>query len=164
MNQRAIIVAVVLFIVIVLGMFAYARMKSAEVNKVEPLPETPQKEEYAEIERIDAKHYFKDGTHTVAGEIMMPTPCDLLESRAVKTATSSPDYPYPDQIGLEFTVINYTGAVCAQVITPQRFKVSFEAGEDALIGATFKGEKVMLNFVEAGPDENPDDFELFQKG
>lgn len=158
MNQRALIVAVVFFVVIVIGMFAYARFKSNELRNAEPLPPAAPAEQSPEITYIDAKHYLKNGVHTIAGEIMMPTPCDLLESNAT-VGTSS-----PEQVTIAFTVINNTEGVCAQVITPQRFKVSFEAGENPLISATFKGEKAILNLVEAEPDENPDDFELFIKG
>lgn len=159
MNQRAIIVAAVLFIAIVIGMFVYARWKSNELRNAEPLPPAPAVAQPTEITHIDAKHFFKDGTHTVAGEIMMPTPCDLLEAKVAFIAKS-----IPEKVGLAFTVINNTNGACAQVITPQRFKVSFEGTTDATITATLKGREVILNLVEAGPDENPDDFELFQKG
>jgi hypothetical protein len=158
MNQRAIIVAVILFVAIVGGMFAYARMKSAELQTVIPVPEAPKKEEPESITRIDAKEYFSGKTYTVAGKIMLPTPCDLLESKAtVSTST-------PEQVAIAFDVINNSGGACAQVITEQRFKVRFDASKDAVITATWKGVPVTLNLVEAGPNENPDDFELFIKG
>lgn len=158
MNQRALIVAIVLFVVIVGAMFGYAYMKRAELQTATPVPAAPQKDEVPGITRIDAKHFFKEGTHTIAGEIMMPTPCDLLEASPVALESSL------DEVTIAFRIINNTEGVCAQVVTPQRFKVSFSANEGAVIKATFKGEPVVLNLVEAGPDENPDDFELFQKG
>ncbi len=155
MNQRALIVAVILFVVIVLGMFAYARFKSAEMS-VEMPP--PQEKPAENVSRIDAKHYFKDGKHTVAGEIMMPNACDLLKWDAVVRESS------PEQVTIAFDVVNNTKGVCAQVITLQRFKVEFEASEAAIIDATFKGREVQLNLVPARPDENPDEFDLFIKG
>ncbi|MBI4087140.1 hypothetical protein HY416_04150 [Candidatus Kaiserbacteria bacterium] len=158
MNQRAIIVAVVLFAVIVLGMFLYARFKSDTLRTAEPAPVTSPVNQPSGITHVDAKHFFKDGMHTVAGEIMMPTPCDLLEVSPISLESSL------DEVTLAFRITNSTEGVCAQVVTPQRFKVSFEANEGATIKATFKGEPVTLNLIEAGPDENPDDFEVFIKG
>lgn len=158
MNQRAIIVAVILFVLIVLGMFAYARMKSDEISKAEPVPLPQPKEQPTGITHIDAKHYFTDGTHTVAGEILMPTPCDLLESEAVIKESA------PEQVIIALSIINNTDGVCTQMITPQRFKADFTASADATIDATVNGKPVTLNLVEAGPDENPDDFELYIKG
>jgi len=158
MNQRALIVAVVLFVVIIGGMFGYAYLKRAELQPATPVPTPPQKEERQNITHIDAKHFFTDGTHTIAGEIMMPTPCDLLEAGPIALESSL------DEVTVAFRVINNTEGVCAQVVTPQRFKVSFEANAGAFIDAIFNGSPVTLNLVEAKPDENPDDFELFIKG
>lgn len=158
MNQRAIIVAAVLFVIIVGGMFAYARFKSREMETAAPVPTMPQKDVLGDMTHIDAKHYFRGGTHTVAGEIILPTPCDLLESKAVVRESA------PEQVAIELAVINNTKGVCAQVLTPQRFKVDFKASEAAVITATFKGRDVILNLVEAGPNEDPEDFELFIKG
>ncbi len=158
MNQRAIIVAVVLFVVIVGGMFAFAYMKSTELKTTLSVPDAPKKEE-GQIMRIEAKHFFSDGTHTVAGEMILPTPCDLLEAEAIDRESFS------EQVIIAFTVINNSdGLSCPQVETPQRFKVRFDASEGAVIEAIFKGNPAILNLIKAGPGENPDDFELFIKG
>lgn len=157
MNQRAIIVAVVLFALIILGMFAYAYVQNREVATVDPMPEE-EIEDNGAITRIDAKHFFSDGTHTLAGELMMPTPCDLLDANALVRESD------PEHVTLAINVINNSEDMCAQVMTPQRFKVSFDASENAEIDATFRGETVTLNLIEAGPNEDPDDFELFIKG
>lgn len=156
MNQRALAVAIVIFVLIIGGMFGYAYMKKNK-QAAEPMPEQPQEQEM-EVTRVDAKHFFSDGTHTLAGEIMMPTPCDLLDANAVVRESS------PEQVTLILDVINNSEEMCAQVMTAQRFKVSFVASEEAVIDATFRGEPVTLNLIEAGPNEDPDDFELFIKG
>ena len=158
MNQRALIVAILLFAVIVGGMFGYAYLKRGQLQTATPVPTAPPQDNTPNITHIDAKHFFKDGVHTIAGEIMMPTPCDLLEASPITLESSR------DEVTVAFRVINNTQGVCAQIITPQRFKVSFEANKGAIIKALFKGEPVILNLIEAGPDENPDDFEIFQKG
>ncbi len=160
MQQKTIVISVALFLVIVVGMFMFAYLKKAEV--VNP-PVTDEQTDvagevkYASITRVTAKHYFKDGVHTLAGEIPMPTPCDLLEADA--TVAES----FPEQITVNFDVIN-NAEFCAQVITPQRFKVSASASEGATFSAMFMGRQVELNLVPAAEGESPDDFELFIKG
>ena len=57
-----------------------------------------------------------------------------------------------------------TGEVCAQVVTPARFKVSVGADKNAKLSATFNGQPVTLNLIEAAPGENLDNFELYIKG
>ena len=157
--KRALIVAVVVFVVVVAGMFGYARFVKEKLRQTEAVPTAPtQKRETERITHVDAKHYYKDGTHTIAGEIIMPTPCDLLKADAVVKESA------PEQVTIDLTIINNTQGVCVQMVTPQRFKVSFNGGADAKIDATLNGEPVTLNLVMARPDENPDDFEVFIKG
>lgn len=160
MNQKSIILIVSLFVLIVAGMFIYAQLKKSELQQVEVIPTEEQEPvvvPYADITRIDAKHYLIDGVHTLVGEVSMPTPCDLLEAQAVVAES------YPEQVTVEFSVIN-TAETCAQVITPQRFKVDFNASAEASIRATFMGRDIELNLIPAGPGELPEDFEVFLKG
>ncbi len=154
MNTRALLIAGILFVLIVLGMFAFAEYKKSLI-KEEPAPEEPIVEEDAM--RIDAKHFFINGTHTLAGEIMMPTPCDLLETDAIVRESM------PEQVTVAFEVVN-NSEMCAQVMTAQRFKVDFAASEGASIDATYKGKPAILNLIPAGPNETPEDFEVFIKG
>jgi hypothetical protein len=160
MNRRVIIVSVAIFIVIVAGMFVFAYMKRNEAAPKMPSTENAQPQEevkYASITRITAKHFFADGVHTLAGEVPMPTPCDLLQANA-RVEESSPEH-----VVVDFTVIN-NAEFCAQQETMQRFKVSANAGADATFSATLEGRPVELNLVPAAPGETPDDFELYQKG
>ncbi len=158
MDKRTVVLVVTLFALIVAGMFIFAYLKRQEVSTPAPVivveePVVP----YADITRIDAKHYFVDGVHTFVGEIPFPTPCDLLE------ATSTVMESYPEQVRLDFTVIN-NAEMCAQVVTAQRFMVSATASEAATVTATFMGRPVELNLIPAAPGERPEDFELFIKG
>lgn len=160
LNQKAILVAIVLFILIVVGMFTFAYLKKSEITQevTDSSLEQPQADvAYAAITRVDAKHFYDDGVHTLVGEIAMPTPCDLLEAEAVVMES------FPEQIRVNFTVVN-TAEFCSQVVTPQRFKVSAAASEEATFSATFMGREVELNLIPATKDESPDDFELFIKG
>lgn len=154
--QRALIAAAVLFVLIVGGMFAFASWQRSALE--EPRPEPPVvPEEPVATHRIDAKHFYDGTTHTLVGEVLMPTPCDLLEAEAIVRES------LPEQVTIAFTVINNAEA-CAQVVTPQRFRVDFDASESAVLEATWKGEPALLNLIEAGPEETPEDFELFIKG
>jgi len=159
MNQKVVVISIALFILIVAGMFGFAYLKKNEVAKQQQQEEEVPQEEvaYASISRVDAKHFYIDGVHTLAGEIMMPTPCDLLEAE-IRVMES-----FPEQIVIDFNVIN-TAEFCAQQQTPQRFMVSASASENATFSALLMGRTVELNLIPAGPGDTPDDFELFIKG
>lgn len=160
MNQKTIVIAVALFVVIVIGMFTFAYLKKSEIENSQVLPEV-QKDagevKYASVMRITAKHYFENGVHTLAGEIPLPTPCDLLEAEA--TVAES----FPEQVAVNFTVLN-NAEFCTEQVTSQRFKVTANASADATFSATFMGRPIELNIVPAAEGETPDDFELFIKG
>lgn len=159
MNQKSIVLTVTLFILIVAGMFIFAHLKKSEIEQT-PIATEPTPAEvvpYADITRVDAKHYFIDGVHTLVGELNMPTPCDLLEANA--TVMES----YPEQVIVDFNVINNTDT-CTQVVTSQRFKVDFAASAEAMIKARFMGRDIELNLIPAAEGETPDEFELFIKG
>jgi hypothetical protein len=107
---------------------------------------------------VTAKHQIKARVHTVAGEIDMPTPCDLLEWDV------SISESYPEQVLIKFKTVNKSEGLCAQVITPQRFMVQFEASRRASITATLDGEKIILSLIKVKEDEDIDQFEVFIKG
>lgn len=156
MRQREIVLVCGLLGAIVLGMFTYTYMAKTTPPAVsepvitEPTP-TPL------VTRIDAKHFYRDGQHTIVGEVMMPTPCDLLTYESVVQESM------PEQITFAFDVIN-NSEMCAQVVTPQRFMVSATGSEQANLSATFDGVAIELNLVEAAPNETLEDFELYFKG
>jgi hypothetical protein len=159
MNRNVVIWVVAIFLIAIAGMFVYAYIARNAID--EPLePQTPAQTDptaYDHITRIDAKHFFIDGVHTIAGEVILPTPCDLLEADATVAESM------PEQVTVNFNVIN-NAETCAQVETPQRFAVEFQASEEADIRARFMGRDIELNLVDPLPGETPDDFELFIKG
>ena len=105
---------------------------------------------------ITAKHAYQSGTHIVAGEVPLPTPCHLIEANG----SASED---KKTVLLEIASSIKTDEMCAQVITPARFKVIVKAVQSAEITATLNGQAVTLNLIEAGPDEDLDNFELYIK-
>ena len=159
MSQRAIILTIFLFVLIIGGMFGFAFLKNQEVAQpvAEPAAEETTELAYPSVTRVTAKHFVSDGVHTLVGEIELPTPCDLLEARA--TVAES----FPEQVTVDFSVIN-NALTCAQVRTPARFSVSFSASEEAEITARFMGRALPLNLVPPEPGETPEEFELFIKG
>jgi hypothetical protein len=159
MDKRSIILVVSLLLLIVIGMFTFAYLKRSEMVVAPVVPEPTEEVPmlYPEITRIDAKHYIIDGVHSFGGEMVLPTPCDLLEVDAVVMES------FPEQIGLNFTVIN-NSEMCAQVMTTQRFMVSATASPEASVSATFMGRSVELNLIPAQAGERPEEFELFIKG
>jgi hypothetical protein len=160
MNQKTTILIASLFALIVAGMFIFAQLKKNELEQsvVTPADELqPAVIPYADVTRIDAKHYFIDGKHTLVGEVLMPTPCDLLEASPIVAESM------PEQVSIDFSVINTTDT-CARVVTAQRFKVDFDASEQASIKARFMGRDIEFNLIPAAPGELPEDFEVFIKG
>lgn len=160
MGKNNIIIATTILALIVVGMFTFTYIKKQEmqVDKSETSPVViDETSPYGDIIRIDAKHFFINGKHTLAGEIAMPTPCDLLnwDTRILESS--------PEQVMIDFKVVNHA-QTCAQVVTPQRFLVSFEASEQAKIRAFIMSREVELNLIPPMEGETPEDFELFIKG
>jgi hypothetical protein len=165
MNRKAVLLAFALFVAIVGGMFVFAYLKNAGAPNVpaDTTTDTPvaEVEEKPLITRVDAKHYYtvvgEGGVHTVAGELMLPTACDLITNNVVLLDEGK-------RAVISFDIVNNSNSDCEKATAPQRFKIGFPAAKDITIEAVFMGETIPLNLVEAGPGESPADFELFIKG
>ncbi|MCI0566531.1 hypothetical protein L0Y46_05055 [bacterium] len=158
-NTIAIVVLVIVAILVLI--FAYIQsvrtaQENAEWNEWINHPAAPANEENIKI--ITAKHQYKDGVHTIAGDVELPTPCHILETEA----RISQDAP-SEQVTIVFASKS-SDPECDPIIVSERFKVVFKADEDAEILGIFDGENIILNLIEAGPDENLDEFELYIKG
>lgn len=159
MSKKVIILVSLIFILVTGGMFGFAYLNKQDTADTAPVvPEVVgnKKNTYG-ITQIDGTHFYIDGVHTIVGELPMPTPCDLLATDATVAESM------PEQIMLRFDVIN-NSPTCIEQETTQRFKVSATASNQATFSATFMGDTVKLNLVEAAPGETPEDFELFIKG
>ena len=161
MNNKTIILASALFLLIIVGMFGYAYLarQSATSLPTTPPPLAPAAPAvlYPDITQIDAKHFFADGEHTLVGSLVMPTPCEVV------TADATVAESFPEQVTIAINVVR-TEDMCAQVLTEQRFQVSFSASEQASITAQFMGRDISLNLIPAAPGETPDSVEFFEKG
>ncbi len=161
MQQRQIFLALFIFVLLIAGMFGFAYLKRAEYenkNLSDRAATTSSQESSVEIKRINAKHFFdkKEGVHTLVGSIAMPTPCELLNYTSSVTEGGA-------QALVSFTTVN-NSENCAQVVTDQRFKVSFKAEENVQIKALYNTSPAEFNLFPGAEGENPADFELFIKG
>ena len=158
MSNKLIALIIGVFILIVAGMFGFAYLKKAEAPATLTPVETPTPVADAyNITHIDGKHFFSNGVHTIVGALTLPTACDLL------TATSTVSGSAPEQIMLDFSVINHS-TDCAKQPTEARFKVSATASTSASFKAQFMGKAVELNLTEAAKGETPEQYELYIKG
>lgn len=158
MKNKGVVAAIVIFMLIIAGMFIFAFLKRSEIaDPGTQNQQTPVSSPYDSITRVDAKHYYIDGTHTLVGEFLMPTPCDLLnwDTRIAESM--------PEQVTVAFTVVNNSD-MCAQVVTPQMFSVSFDASANASIKAMLNDRPLELNLIPAAPGERPEDYEFSGKG
>lgn len=154
-----IIIGVLIAIALLFAASWYFSSSTGEIpgggSQIAPPNDTPAIAE--PLVTITAKHQFNDSTHIVAGEYGVPTPCHILETE-VEVAE-----PIPETVTIHF-ITRTEAEVCAQVITRARFKVFIEADENANIQATLNGKDVILNLIDARPDEDLEEFELFIKG
>lgn len=161
MDKKTIILASSLFVLIIVGMFGYAYVARQATVTSDVLPESTASSTndipYSSITRIDATHFFINGEHTLVGSIIMPTPCEVVE------VSSTVAESMPEQVLLDFSIIN-TAEMCAQVLTEQRFSVTFSASAEADISGVFMGRSMQLNLTPAGPGETPETIEFFNKG
>lgn len=157
MNQRALMIAAALFALVVAAMFGYSYVKKSELESPAPVfVGTP--EESGEEVLVNAVHFFKDGQHTVVGEVVMPTPCHLIQSD-VSVAESM-----PEQVTIALLVVN-NADTCAQILTPQQFRADFSASQGASISLTIDGKRAKLNLRDAAEGEKPEDIgEFYFKG
>ncbi len=153
-KKSTVVTSVVAILLILVGTLVYVKYIKPN-NDVTPTGQVQGETE--EKMTITAKHQFKNGKHIIAGDIDLPTPCYVLDSK-VNVAESA-----PEQVTLVFTATTQ-GEVCAQVITTERFKLEFQASEQANISATWNGKPATLNLIPAGANEDLNNFELFIKG
>lgn len=140
---------------IIFGIYR-SRSQFGAISVPPPLDVTAPKAEAGEI--INAKHQYREGKHTYAGTLGLPTPCDLLQSDVIRDPLN------PNKVGLAFKSVYEGAELCAQVITPRPFKVTFAAPEKIDLTVTYNGKPIRFNVFEVPKTENLDDFEINIKG
>jgi hypothetical protein len=163
MNKQSAIILISVVIVTVLGVMV---LRSSSDQMVQPQPAANQQATTTEnesgiVRTIDAVHQYQpdQGRHIVAGTTTVPTPCHQLSAETEVRESS------PEEVIIDFASEQNDEEMCAQVIQNRRFKVVFEASEDAVIsGGMFGEDRVELNLREAQPGQNLDDFQVYTKG
>lgn len=108
-------------------------------------------------ETIEVKEQYKNSTYTFVGSVDMPTPCHSLTQKVNQISESK----YEIEIN---TIEPNQDTVCAQVITPKTYKVSFTAKPDITVTAKINGVIYELNRFLIPNDQNIDTFKLEIKG
>lgn len=155
MNKNTIIVILIVLALVVLVTIIQSSL-SGRNNDLEIV--TPQENQIEELATITALHQYSEGQHILAGEIDLPTPCHILNSEVIV----DPSMPEKAVLNLSYSSLDDT--LCAQVITPAKYKVEFMAGEQVEINATLNDQPVLLNLIPVPAEENLEDFEIYIKG
>lgn len=164
-TNAAIMVSIVIVAVVVLG-YLFIRPYWSSQKNLEGVDNVPSWTEApattssslpSEKIIITAKHQWKAGSHTIAGEVVVPSPCHLLESSSSASADGTKAF-------LEIRASIAPGESCSQTPTPLRFKVTQKGDKNTAWSATYNGMAATLNLIEAGPNEDLSNFELFIKG
>lgn len=152
-ENKGLIGAVIVLIIIIVGMFIFTYLQSVEVQNSDGGLSLDNRSAtgYANISSIDAVQYFSDGTHTLVGEIEFQTPCDLLSWDTVIAES------YPEQVTINFSVSNHA-ETCAQVVANQPFQIIFNASKEATIRVRLEGRSVDLNLTGGHTDEEVSEF------
>lgn len=153
-KRNIIIGAVIVVVLLIIGFYAMYKKNPIEETYI---PTDDQTAEQGYVVPLNVKHQYKDGKHTYAGTIDLPTPCHSVTTKANKDATDAKKFT------IDFTT-KTTGDVCAQVITTRGFKVSFEGPRDAMVSARLDGKEIRLNVFEVGANEDLDNFNIDIKG
>jgi head-tail adaptor len=161
MEQKHALAATSVLILVIAGMFIFAYLKKQEITETKVTEKTDtttsSTSPYANITRLDAKHFFVNGKHTLVGEMVLPTRCDLLNWETIVAESM------PEQVTIDLSVVNHTDD-CEKVPTAQRFKIDFTASENASIRVRFDNRTLDLNLIPPAEGETPEDYELFIKG
>ena len=168
-NKRSTVIVAVIIIFAIAGLVIVSLQKLTLDSSV-PQAETSSTTEWANAPAekpsdillstktiINAKHAYQDGKHIIAGEVPLPTACHILESNATALANKK-------QVLVTLNSSIKSGETCPPQVISARFKLIVEANKDAKIVTTLNGQEVTLNLIEAGPNENLDNFDLYIKG
>lgn len=150
--KNTIISIVVLIALLVLVLFGFQKFFNRNII---PTNQEPVQEEILPVHEI--KEQYDGSTYTFAGTIDLPTPCHSLETNVIQLSGSE----YQIQIN---TIAPEEDVMCAQVITPQPYNVSFEAPADITVTAQINGQDYELSRFVVPEGEDINLFELYIKG
>lgn len=159
------IVGLVILAVIGLMIWGFFGRSTKQVIAPAPVVTTPVRPAY-QAPIIDVRHQYKNGTHTFAGLIDLPSACYSLTPKIGITAPAAPlagQTAANALINIDLTSKD-SGAACAQVVTPTFFKTSIAGGSKYDLKGTLNGKEIRFNIFEIGADENIDAMNPYIKG
>ena len=151
MNSKGVGLVVVLIALIGLGIYFFGGVNDfAQFDNVEEAP-TDDRSSVDTNDTVDetvmlVAYTYVGNIHTYIGEINLPTPCHELDSEVIIAES------FPEQVSINFTIASEV-EMCAQVITPEPFVVSFEASKDASVAMTVNGEEMAFRVVSSDEAE-----------
>lgn len=158
-NQKLTIAFVCVFTLTISGMFVFTHLKKQELEMkgraLEERVENISQSSYG-ITYIEATHLMEGSRHVVVGEIMLPTPCDILSWVVEQNATQL------QEVTLAFEV-NRRGTICENSPKASPFAIYFDAPTNAQIDASLDGVPVPLKLSEAPPGTKPEEYTTFIK-
>jgi hypothetical protein len=150
--KKTIITIISLLVGLIIVIYAY------EFIFKKPIIESPTIDESSfPTQKIEIKEQYKDSTYTFVGSLDLPTPCHSLATTVNKVS----DAKYQIQVT---TIDPKKDTVCAQVITPKPYKVSFKAQADIEVTVNINGVEYQTNRFVVPDGENIDTFQLEVKG
>ena len=149
----ALLAVLVVFVFVLLGYSTVSeesrfKFKKDRVDTKENINSLPKESALA------VAHHFSGGLHTYAGAIETPTPCYKVSSKIFSQKST------PEIIEISFNTKD-SGGICAQVITPQEFMVSFSAGSDAKVSARLNGSPINLSVIEVSSFDSLHSFKSY---
>ena len=151
--KKTIIGIVSLLIILIAVVYGY------EFIFKKPVIESPtiEEQENFQDQKVEIKEQYKDSTYTFAGVLDLPTPCHSFTTKTNKVSDS--------KYQIVVTTVNpKEDVMCAQVVTPKPYKVSFEAPENIEVTILIDGIEYQTNRFVIPSGENIDTFKLEIKG
>lgn len=141
-NQLTInILLVILFIIFGIFLFNNLPTKTLKDGNIDTQSFTPTE--------IIASFSFDNGLHEYTGSIDFPNSCYELETKALVMES------FPEQVILIFETNNVSSDIlCTQVITPKKFRILFQATEQATVSAEYNGKPIDLLLVQEAALDN----------
>lgn len=158
--MRNTIITIVVLIIIILGFTLYWQFWGSGQDASNQAAQVINSQTPDQTEKVivTGMHQFSNGRHIIAGEVDLPTPCHLLNHEVIVAES------FPEQVTINFSTAITDAVICAQVITSSRYKIEFDASENAGIKATWNGVPAQLNLIPVGPGEDLNQFDIFIKG
>lgn len=140
-------VAVAAFVVLAGALFIYMLVSTPKTEVATTTPQVASSEDAGPM--IVAKHQFRQGVHTIAGTLDLPSACDQISAEPF----------FPDArssiVEIRFMTVSATGT-CTAAAAPVPFRVTVNAPEHVTWKATWNNAPARLNLVPVGVDESLD--------